>query len=155
MKEMKVKDIMSKEAVVCEASTPVREVAKKLIENDITGMPVIKEGEVVGIVTEADVIMQKAKIHVPEYINILSSFIYLEDPGEVGEELRRILGIKAEELMTKKVVTIGSEESVSDLATLFEREHVNPVPVVDGDKLMGVVSRADLVKLLAREKEGK
>lgn len=150
---MQVKDIMTREVVVVEASTPVREVAKKLVKHDITGMPVVKGDEVIGIVTEADVIMQKAKLHIPHYINILTSFLYLEDPAEVENELRRILAIKAEELMTKEVITIESKADVADLATLFEREHINPVPVVDKGKLVGVVSRADIVKLLAREEE--
>lgn len=151
MKEMKVKDIMTSDVIVCEAKTPVKTVAQKLVRHNITGMPVVKGDEIIGIITEGDVIMQKAKLHIPNYINVLSSFLYLEDPAEVEEELRRILGMEAEQLMTKEVITIGPEESVEELATIFEHEHVNPIPVVSDDKLVGIVSRSDIVKLLVRD----
>jgi len=149
---MKVRDIMSSKVITCKAETPVNEIAKKLVKYDITGMPVVDDkNKVIGIVTEADIIMQKAKIHIPSYIQLLDSFLYLEDPREVEEELKKILGIKACDLMTPDVITIDPEASVSDLATLFEEEHINPVPVVKDGKLVGIVSRADIVKLLARE----
>jgi CBS domain-containing protein len=148
---MKVRDIMTRKVIVCEAKTSVNEIAKKLVKHDITGMPVVFKEKVIGIVTEADIIMQKAKIHIPDYIQLLDSFLYLEDPKEVEEELKKILGMKAEEIMTANVVTINPDASISDLATLFEEEHINPIPVVKDGKLVGIVSRADIVKLLARE----
>ncbi|MFA6296932.1 MAG: CBS domain-containing protein [Patescibacteria group bacterium] len=148
---MKVKEIMTSNVVTCEITTPVNEVAKKLIDNDITGMPVVDNGKVIGIITESDLIMQKAKIHIPQYIQILDSYLYLEDPSEVETELKKITGMTAREVMTSKPVTIGSNDSVSDLATLIEENHINPIPVVDNDKLVGIVSRADIVKLLARD----
>lgn len=148
---MKVSEIMNKNVITCGEETPVKEAAKKLIENDITGMPVVKGKEIIGIITEADIIMQRAKLHMPSYIELLNSFLYLEDPSEVEEELKKILATKAGELMTPEVITIHPDSSVSDLATLIEEEHINPIPVVKDDKLVGIVSRADIVRLLARE----
>lgn len=148
---MKVRDIMTCKVITCKADTKVNEIAKKLIKYDITGMPVVEGEKVIGIVTEADIIMQKAKIHIPSYIQLLDSFLYLEDPKEVEEELKKILGVRASEIMTPDVITISPDASVSDLATLFEEEHINPVPVVKDGRLVGIVSRADIVKLLARE----
>lgn len=148
---MKVKDIMTNNVVTCDVATPVNEVAKKLVDNNITGMPVVDGEKIVGIITEADLIMQKAKIHIPQYVQILDSYLYLEDPSEVETELKKITGMTAREVMTSKPITIGSADSVSDLATLIEENHINPIPVVDNDKLVGIVSRADIVKLLARD----
>lgn len=149
---MKVSQIMIKKVVTVEAHTPVNEIARKLVENNLTGVPVVKGKEVIGIVTEADLIMQKAKLHVPTYINILSSFLYLDDPSEVETELKKMLATRADELMTESVITVKQDDKIQDLATLFEEEHVNPVPVVDDkNKLVGIVSRADIVKLMARE----
>lgn len=143
---------MTKKSVTVEADTPVNEAAKKMIQYDLTGLPVVKGDEIIGIVTEADLIMQKAKLHVPTYINLLTSFLYLENPDDVGNELRKILATTAEEIMTKEVIKIDKDAKVTELATLFEEEHINPVPVVDkNNKLVGVVSRADIVRLLARE----
>lgn len=148
---MKVRDIMTKKVIFCEAKTKVSEIAKKLIKYDLTGMPVVKGKKVIGIVTEADVMMQKSKIHIPNYIQLLDSFLYLEDPNEIEEEIKKILGITAEDIMTSAVVTIDADAKIEDLTSLFEREHINPVPVVKKGKLVGIVSRADIVKLLARD----
>jgi CBS domain-containing protein len=148
---MKVRDIMTKKVVFCEAKTKVTEIAKKLIKYDLTGMPVVRGKKIIGIVTEADVMMQKSKIHIPNYIQLLDSFLYLEDPKEIEGEIKKILGTKAQEIMTPSVITIDADAKVEDLALLFEQEHINPVPVVKKGKLVGIVSRADLVKLLAKE----
>lgn len=148
---MKISEIMRKNIITCKEDTPVKEVAKMLVENNLTGMPVVKGKEIVGIITEADIIMQKAKLHIPSYIQLLNSFLYLEDPSEVEEELQKILATKARELMTTEVITVEADYSVEDVASLIEEEHVNPVPVVKDDELVGIVSRADIVKLLARE----
>lgn len=148
---MKVSEIMSKEVIAVEAETPVNEIAKKLIKHDITGMPVVEGDEVIGIVTEDDVIMQEAKLHIPSYVNVLSSFLYLEDPDDVEADLKKILATSAKDLMTEQVVTISPDASIEDLATLFKEQDVNPVPVEEDGKLVGIVSRADVVALLARD----
>ena len=117
----------------------------------MTGIPVVRGKEVVGLVTEADLILQKAKLHIPNYIQLLDSFLYLEDPGEVEEELRKILATKASELMTKEVITVDPDYPLGDLVALIEDEHINPVPVIRNKELVGIVSRADIVKLLIRD----
>jgi len=148
---MKVSQIMIKEPITVEASTPIKEVAQKLIDNNITGMPVVKDDEVIGIITEADLIMQKSKLHIPMYIQLLDSVLYLEDTEEVEKDLHKMLGMTAEEVMTPQVVTIEAEDTVENLATLIEEHHINPIPVTEDNKLAGVVSRADVVKLLAKD----
>ena len=148
---MKVKDIMTIEVVACEKDTSVKDVVSKLIDNNLTGIPVMEKGEMVGIITESDLIMQKATIHMPAYIQLLNSFLYLEDPDDVGDELKKILATKASGLMTEDVVSVSPEDDVSDLATIIEEEHINPVPVLKDKKLVGIVARSDIVKLLAKE----
>lgn len=147
---MNVEDIMTTRVVVVEEETSVREIAQKLIENGFTGLPVVKDDVIVGIVTEDDLIMKESKIQIPEYVNILSSFLYLDDPDDVEEDLKKILATSAKELMTDEVVTINPEATVEDLATLFKKYDVNPVPVEKDGKLIGIVSRGDIVMLLAK-----
>ncbi|MCA9387480.1 MAG: CBS domain-containing protein [Candidatus Andersenbacteria bacterium] len=146
-----VQEIMSTDVQTFSPSTSVREMAATLIEEQITGAPVVDGGKVVGIVTEADLVMQKARLHMPHYISLLDSTLFLEDPSVVESELNKITGTTAEQLMTTNVVTIRNTATIEDVATLFEEEHVNPVPVLDENELLvGVVSRADIVSLLAR-----
>ncbi len=149
-KYMNVEDIMTINVEVVEEDTPVRDIAEKLIERGFTGMPVVKNEQIVGIVTEDDLIMQEGKIQIPEYVNILTSFLYLDDPDDVGDDLKKILATSAKELMTDEVVTINPEATVEDLVILFKKYDVNPVPVEKNGKLIGIVSRADVVMLLAK-----
>lgn len=149
---MKVKQIMNRNVITVKPETPVNEIAKKLIQYNLTGVPVVNEkNEIVGIVTEFDLIRRKGIVDIPAYIAILDSFLYLEDPKKVEEELRKMIGATAKEVMTKEVVTVDPEADISELAELIEDKHINPVPVVKEGKLVGIVSRADIVRLLARE----
>ena len=149
---MTVAQIMTRDVLSFAPETSVREMALGLLERHITGAPVVKDGEVVGIVTEADLVMQRARLHIPQYISLLDSAMYLEDPDMVETALSKIVGTTAEALMTKDIVTIDDTATVEDLATLFEEEHVNPVPVINKEReLVGIVSRADIVRLLVRD----
>jgi CBS domain-containing protein len=152
---VKVSEIMTKKILTISLDTPVYKIAEVLYKNGFTGLPIIERDKVVGIVTEADLVMQNAKIHMPTYIQLLDSFLYLESPGHLEKELHKILGTKASEIMTGKVITINPESSIEDLATLITDNHINPVPVVKNNKLVGIVSRADLVRLLMKGKKVK
>jgi CBS domain-containing protein len=150
---MKVSDIMTKNVIVIAPDTPVSKIAEILYKNDFTGVPVVDGDKVVGIVTEADLVMRNSKIHMPTYIQLLDSVIYLESPKHLEEELHKILGLTAKEIMTTQVATIDPDSSIEDLATLITDNHINPVPVCKKGKLSGIVSRADLVKLLIKRKK--
>ncbi len=145
---MKVKDIMTKKVVSIGPETKVKDIAKLLIKHDITGVPVIKDKKVIGVVTEADLIMQESKIRIPDFIQFLEARIYLKDGKKFEAELKKIFGITAKEVMTSDVIVITSEASIADLVQLITDHHINPVPVVKNDRLVGIVSRADIVELL-------
>lgn len=147
---MKISEIMTKKVYTIYPDSSVKEAARLMFKHGFTGLPVInKKNQLVGIITESDLIKQKAKIDLPLYIQFLDSILYLENPSKkIEEEIRKILGTKVADLMTKKVITVTPDTEVSDLATLMLDKHINPVPVIKGKKLVGIVSRADLIKLL-------
>jgi len=144
---------MTKKVISVGPKTKVKDIAKLLIKHDITGVPVVQGKIVIGIVTEADLIMQQSKIRIPDFIQILEARIYLKDGKKFEKDLKKILGITAKEVMTSDVVVTTPEASVEDLATLITDHHINPIPVVKDDKLVGIVSRADIVKLLAGDEK--
>jgi CBS domain-containing protein len=150
---MKVKDIMNKDVVSVKADTSVKQVAKTLYINHFSGVPVIdNDNVIIGIITEGDIVMQSSKIHLPQVIQILDSFLYPTGTADMEAELQKITAIKAEQLMTREVITISPDASIEDLATLITEEHVNPIPVVDSErKVLGIVSKSDLVWLLAKD----
>ncbi len=147
---MKVKDIMTKKVVSIGSETKVKDIAKLLIKHEITGVPVLRTKKVIGIVTEADLIMQQGKIQIPDFIQFLEARIYLKDGKKFEAELKKIFGITAKEVMTSDVIVITPEASIADLVRLISDHHINPVPVVKNGKLVGIVSRADIVKLLVK-----
>lgn len=146
-----VRDIMTKEVVSVQPGTSVAKVAKAMVDGNLTGVPVVRKGAVVGMVTDSDLVSQKSNIHSPQFLSALHSFIMLRSSKSVEDEIKKLLGSKAEEIMTSPVVTVRPGESIAKLATLMVETKANPVPVVDDGALVGIVSRHDLLKLIADE----
>jgi len=153
---MRVSDIMTKEVMTVKRDTSVNQVAKLMGAHDISGVPVVDDdNHVIGIITELDLIVRNTRLEMPRFIEVLDwGRIPLERPGHAKERLRHMLGTEAADLMTEKVETIAPDASVEDLAELMVKHRVNPVPVVDdAEKLIGIVSRADLVDMMAEQLE--
>ena len=151
---MKVSDIMTRAVIFVQPHTPVGDVARLLVQHNISGVPVVDNDEIVGVVTEEDLIMRDAIIDAPHVFSLFDSVFYLGSRKHFDEEMHKILATEAGELMRGKAVTISEEASVQELATLMLKKEVNPVPVVGPDhKLSGIVSRSDLVRLMVREQD--
>ena len=153
---MKVRDIMTQEVLTVKADTSVNDVAKLLGQRDISGVPVVNDQhQVIGIITELDLIVRNTRLEMPRFIEVLDwGRIPLERPGHLRERLKHMLGTEARDVMTEKVTTIGPDAEVEDLAELMVKQRVNPVPVVDdAGHLIGIVSRADLVDMMAAQLE--
>jgi len=150
---LKVKDIMSRDVETLDPDTSVEEAAKILSETGISGLPVVEDGNLVGIVSESDLIVKDKKLHFPDYINVIGGIIYLESYKKFREEFKKFIAVEVKDLMTEDVITISPEATVEDAATLMSDKDVNRLPVVEGDKLVGIVTRGDIVKDLARGEE--
>jgi CBS domain-containing protein len=148
---LKVRDLMTTDAVTVAPDTPVHEVARLMEERAISGIPVVNaSGEVVGIVTDLDLIVRNTRLEPPAFFQVLDGRIPLETPGHYRKRLQHMLGTLARDVMTEGVVTIGPEADAETLAALMVKRKVNPVPVVEEGRLVGVVSRADVIRLMAR-----
>jgi CBS-domain-containing membrane protein len=152
---MQAKDIMTERVLTVAPDTPVAHVARLLREKHISGAPVVdQQGRVVGIVTEIDLIKRHARVHMPIYLPFLDSPIFLEDPRRYQEDVRRVLGTNAEEIMTRKVRTASPDTNVEDLATMMVEERANPIPILDAEgALVGIVSHTDIVHLVEMAEE--
>ncbi len=148
----KVKDIMTKEVVSVTPSTTVADIADVMFNSHLTGVPVVENEEVVGIITDKDLVASEANIHMPTFIQILDGTLYLDNPNKAKEEFAKITAKTARELMNEDVTLASPETDVHELATLMLDTEANPVPVVDeNQKLVGIVSRADIIHLIAHE----
>ncbi|MFI5184615.1 MAG: CBS domain-containing protein [Vicinamibacteria bacterium] len=149
---MKVREIMTSDVVVVTPETSVNTVAQRMGKGSISGVPVVDAaGRVVGIVSELDLILRNARFEPPAFFQILDGRIPLETPAHYRKRLRHMLGTEARDVMTEEVVTVGPDEEVESLADLMVRKRVNPIPVIEGGRLVGIVSRADIIRMMARD----
>jgi CBS domain-containing protein len=151
--ELRVRDIMQTEVITVGPATTVRELADILAKHKVSGVPVVDgERRVLGMVSEADIILQDADLHFPYYIQFLDSVIYLQSFSKFEERFRKAFGSKVTEVMSDEVFTISSDASLGDAATLMADRKVNRLPVIEGDRLVGIVTRGDIVQAIADRK---
>jgi CBS domain-containing protein len=153
---MQAKEIMTSPVYTVSPDAPVAQIAHLLREQHISGVPVVDDaGKVVGIVTEMDLIKRHARVHFPVYLPFLDSLVFLESPRRYQEDVRRVLGTTAQEIMTQSVHTASPETDVEDIATLMVDERANPIPILDhSGALVGIISHTDIVRLVEQAETG-
>jgi CBS domain-containing protein len=144
------REIMSPEPITVDPDTPVKEMAQIMLDKRIRCLPVVdEEGTLVGVVDEEDLIHQDAKIHFPTFIHFLESYIMLPSSlNRFERELRQAVGSKARDVMKEKYHTVSPTDSVEEVATLVVDKDLEYVLVVEEERLLGIVTRADLLKTL-------
>lgn len=148
---MQVREIMSSPAITVTPATQIREVARIMHENQISGVPVVDEtGALQGLITELDLIARNAPVHEPRYIAVLSAMIplSLEEYRQYKEQLRQALAINAGDLMTADVPTVAPDTPVEEALEMMLDAEVITLPVLEQERVVGVVSRTDMVRLI-------
>jgi CBS domain-containing protein len=146
---LKVKDIMTKELITVSPQTEITIAAKILLEKRINGLPVIDDsGKLVGILCQSDLVAQQKSIPVPSVYTLLDSFIPLTSLKRIDKEVKKIAALKVEQAMTPKPVTVGPETDIEDVARLMVDKKYHTLPVMEGDKIIGVVGKEDVLKTL-------
>jgi CBS domain-containing protein len=132
--------------------TPVDEVIALLREHELPGVPVVDdEGRVVGMVTEADLVLpdDQGDLHLPHYINLFGGTVFLEPLSRFEGRLRKAFASTAADMMTRDPDTVAPDTSAKDAARLVHESGHNRLPVVEDGRLVGVVTRLDLLGALA------
>ncbi|GAB6180630.1 CBS domain-containing protein [Desulfotomaculum defluvii] len=147
---MHAKDIMSTKVITVKCDTTIKEIAQILIEEKISGVPVVDDAEnLVGIVTEGDLLHKEASPRIPKYFGILGATIYFGGNEQYKEDFKKLAALKASEIMTTKVITADKDTEISGLANLMVEHNIKRIPIVEKDKVIGIVSRADIIKTFA------
>lgn len=148
---MKVRELMKAPAVTTERTALVGQVARLLVESGVSAVPVVDDaGKLVGIVTESDLVVKHAHVHGPTYLGILGGVIPFESRRH-DAEMRRALGVTASDVMSTRAHSIGPDADVDDAATIMVEEEARVLAVVDGGRVIGTISQADIVRLLMVE----
>ena len=146
-----VGDVMTTSVVTVKASTPLKAVAEILIERGISGVPVVDDaGSVVGVVSEADFLFKESG---PEAHRQSRLGRLLGDSKATEARHQKLSATTAGEAMTSPPITVRPAQTIAEAARLMTGHLVNRLVVMDGDRLAGIVSRADLVRAFVRTDE--
>lgn len=144
---MKASDVMVTDVITVRPEMPVREAAKVLLDHRISAAPVLNaEGRLVGILSEGD-LMRRAEIGTERrrswWLDLLAG------ESARADDYIRAHAVRVADVMTREVVTATEHASLGEIAALLERRRIKRVPIVRGDELVGIVSRANLLQALA------
>ncbi len=144
---MKVHDIMSTKVVTVSPSTSVRDIAALMVEKHVSGLPVLNDnGTLVGMVSEGD-LLRRPEIGTEKHRRRWVSFFIGVD--EQAREFTKSHALHAGDVMTEQVIHVSEETPLGDAVGLMEKHNIKRLPVLSEGKLVGIVSRVDLLRALA------
>lgn len=145
------KEIMTRDVKTAHLDMPIKELATLLYENKIGGVPVVDDdGNVVGVVTENDLIDQNKKLHIPTMVSFLDSVIFLDSAATFEKEIKKMTGALVRDVCSERLLSVDEDAGIEDIASLISEQGVHTLPVLKDGKLVGVIGKADLIRLIAQ-----
>jgi CBS domain-containing protein len=149
---LKARDIMTGDVASVTPDTTVEDLARLLMERNISGAPVVdKSGMLVGIVTEHDLIKKERRLHIPTVVQIFDAFIYLESSKRFEEDVKKMVAQKVGDILTKDVVTVDEDTTVTEIATIMTDKDRHLLPVMRGDEMVGIIGKRDILKAMTQD----
>ena len=152
---MLVSAAMTKDVIVCSSETPLRDVVALFRKHHIGGLPVMEGRELVGMVTESDLISLLESERISDDLWLPSPFEVIEIPireyinwEKTKHALRNIGDLPAKKIMTHRVITATGDMDVEAAAALMLREGISRLPVLRGKTIVGIVTRADIINAI-------
>ena len=143
------REIMTTDVVLLHPDMDFVTAAKILLEKRVNGAPVVDaDGRLVGILCQSDLIAQQKRIPVPTLLTVLDSFIQLTSAKQIEKQVRKILALTVAEAMTPDPVTVQPETRIETIAALMVDSNLHTLPVVEGDKLVGIIGKEDMLRTL-------
>lgn len=144
---MKARDLMTTNVVTVKPDTKVRDVAALMLEKHISGVPVLDDnGKLVGMISEGD-LLRRPELGTEKHRRRWLAFFSRAD--EQAREFTKSHALRAGDVMTKQVLHIAEDTPLGDVVGLMEKHRVKRLPVLSKGKLVGIVSRVDLIRALA------
>ena len=147
IRELRVGDIMETDWPTLGAESTVEEAIKLFAEERVSGAPVVEDWRLVGIITEGDLIFQDAEVKAPGFLDILGGIVPLGDTDEYRREALKSAGVTVGEVMTDDPVTVTTEATLAETATTMAERRKKILPVVEGGRLVGVITRMNILTL--------
>ena len=149
-----VRDIMETGVATVHPDDTIESVLRTMRDHELPGIPVVDdEQRCVGIITEADLVLagEEEDLHLPHYFELFGGIVFLESTKKFEERLRKATGSLARDLMTPDPITISPGAGVEEAARVIARRKHNRLPVVEHGRLVGVVTRVDVLDALTAE----
>jgi CBS domain-containing protein len=145
-RNLAVRDVMTADVVSFGPDDDVSEAMRTLVDRGIDGAPVVDAArEVIGVITTGDLIVKQSRLHWPTVVAIFGASLEFKPRG-FEDNLEKALGSKVSDVMSKPAITIEAGASVEDAATIMSDKRVSRLPVVEGGRLAGIVSRVDILR---------
>ena len=152
-----IKKIMTKEVITAKRSSSIKSVIKLLSENKISGIPVLDENEtVVGMICESDILsalkteFTTISLVFPSSHALGMTFEETTNEVEIKDALKKLGQMKIEKIMTTELVTVKPENTIEEVAQIMVKNNINRVPVIENNKLVGIVTRGDIIRGLSK-----
>lgn len=146
-----VADIMTRDVISIKGTTTVREMAAIFDTKHFGTLPILDDaGDLVGIVTTSDLVEQDRPLHIPTVISLFDWVIPLGGESTLQRDLDKITAQTASELASTDVISVTPTDTVSAAAEIMSSKKLHTLPVVEGKKLVGVVSRIDIIRSMNR-----
>ena len=145
---MKAGEIMTRAVLTVPAEAPLREAMASMVRGRVSGLPVVSGDRLVGILTEGDVV-RRLHHQVPWFASFVDGTTVPLPPIEpegLHELLERVRGTPVREVMTREVVVVRPDAEIEEVADTLTRGRIKRAPVVEGGRLVGIISRGDLVR---------
>ncbi len=148
-----VAEVMTPNPITVEPQTALNEAIKIMAEKKISGLPVVNgEGNLIGVLSETDLMWQETGIEPAPYIMILDSIIYLQNPARHEKEIHKALGQTVGEVMSDNPISISPEKSLREAARLMHDKKIRRLPAIDSEgKVVGILTRGDIIRTMAEE----
>lgn len=140
---------MTSEVITISPEADITEAVKILLDKGINGLPVIDgEGRLVGILCQSDLVRMQKSLPIPSLFTLLDGFVPLSSSALLDAEVKRIAASKVSDAMSTKVVTVAPDMTIDEIAALMVDKKFHTLPVMQDDKLLGIVGKKDVLKTL-------
>ena len=141
------REIMSTEVVTVTTETSLKDLARKFVETRYSNMPVLdNDGKLIGVISETDLIEQQKPLHIPTVMALFDGVFYLDSEKSFKQQVDRVTATTVGELCNKKPITCAPGTTVREIAGLMSTHKVHLLPVMEAERMIGVVSRLDMIR---------
>ena len=143
-----VRDVMTTDVLSFGPDDPVQEALERLVARDVDGAPVVDDdGQLVGMLTADDLLVQETKLHYPTVISLFGAYLELPSSHRKFEaDLRRAVAATVSDVMHGDPVACGLDDTLERVATIMHEEKLGRLPVVEDGRLVGIIARGDILR---------